>query len=73
MVSNERANNDFFAHVLRKYHKNIYCARLTAPSVEMAKMTTLKSGAFYRPRPEAVDSANGYVHYVLLADAGPAL
>ena len=38
----------------------------------MAKMTTPKSGALNRPQSEAVDGANAHVHYVLLADDGPA-
>ena len=36
----------------------------------MVKMTTPTSGALY---PEAADSANAHVYYVLLADDGLAL
>ena len=40
------------------------CAKLTAPSVEMTKMTTSISDAFCRPRSEAVDNAKPHAHYV---------
>ena len=48
-------------------------SQVTAPLVEVFKMTTNTSGALCRPCPEAVDGASTHVQYVFLADDEPVL
>ena len=66
MISNERANIEVFVHVLHAMKVSI--VKRSQPLQSKWPNDHPKSGALFRPRPEAVNGANAHVHYVLLDD-----